>query len=67
MDHAYNFQENAYGCSDVTRAADNQASEANVAVDPTLQVIPAVQQQTASASRLLMMVVLKRDFRRVQV
>lgn len=38
MSHAYNFQENAYGFSDVTRAADNQASKANVAVDPTLQV-----------------------------
>lgn len=39
MDHAYNFQKNAYGFSDATRVADNQASEADVAVDPTLQVI----------------------------
>ncbi|DBA99469.1 hypothetical protein WJX82_005649 [Trebouxia sp. C0006] len=37
MDHAYNFQKNAYGFSDATRVADNQASQADVAVDPTLQ------------------------------
>lgn len=38
MSHAYNFQANAYGFTDTTRKADNAASEANVAVDPTLQV-----------------------------
>ena len=38
MNHAYNFQIDAYGFSDTTRKADNQASQANVAVDPVLQV-----------------------------
>ena len=38
MSHAYNFQANAYGFTDASRAADNQASEADLAVDPTLQV-----------------------------
>lgn len=37
MSHAYNFQANAYGFIDASKAADNQASEADVAVDPTLQ------------------------------
>ena len=39
MSHAYNFQANAYGFTDTTRKADNQASRADVAVDPTLQVL----------------------------
>lgn len=38
MSHAYNFQENAYGFKDTSRPADNAASEADAAVDPTLQV-----------------------------
>lgn len=38
MSHAYNFQIDAYGFTDTTRKADNQASQADVAVDPVLQV-----------------------------
>ena len=36
--HAYNFQANAYNFTDNTVMANNAASQANVAVDPTLQV-----------------------------
>lgn len=36
--HAYNFQANAYNFTNNTVMADNLASQADVAVDPTLQV-----------------------------
>ena len=36
--HAYNFQANAYHFTDNTVMANNAASQADVAVDPTLQV-----------------------------
>ena len=36
--HAYNFQANAYNFTNNTVMANNAASQANVAVDPTLQV-----------------------------
>jgi len=38
--HAYNFQANAYNFTDNTVMANNLASQADVAVDPTLQVSP---------------------------
>ena len=37
--HAYNFQANAYGWTNNTAPATNAASQANEAVDPTLQVL----------------------------
>ncbi len=36
--HAYNFQLNAYNWTNTTAPATNAASQADVAVDPTLQV-----------------------------
>ena len=36
--HAYNFQANAYNFTNNTVMANNLASQADVAVDPTLQV-----------------------------
>ncbi len=38
--HAYNFQANAYNFTNNTVMANNLASQADVAVDPTLQASP---------------------------
>jgi len=37
MGHSYNFQARAYNFTDASRAADNAASQAGLAVDPTIQ------------------------------